>query len=155
MLNFPDGEVFASAYTIFDFSPLTVDDTDNRLKIPIKLEREIPTLAIIDTAASFLMVAPSEIERLNINPEIFISPAKVRVRGTTFNGNLCRLPVIFEAAEGCGESIEVDATVFILKPEDFDLWGDLPTFLPIGGCLDRIRFAIDISTNRFYFGELP
>ena len=48
----------------------------------------------------------------------------------------------------------VDATVFVpdLKPDQ--AWGDLPSFIGLSGCLERMRFAVDPATEMFYFGPL-
>ena len=31
-------------------------------------------------------------------------------------------------------------------------WGELPSFLGLMGCLERMRFAVDPLDNTFYFG---
>jgi hypothetical protein len=51
-----------------------------------------------------------------------------------------------------GTSIDVDATAFVPDVEEF--WGDLPSFIGLMGFLERIRFAVDPSTDTFYFGKL-
>lgn len=49
-----------------------------------------------------------------------------------------------------GHGIEIDATVFV---PDTDSWGKFPSFLGLSDCLDRLCFAIDSSTQSFYFGR--
>lgn len=51
-----------------------------------------------------------------------------------------------------GESLTVDATVFVPKLEDQE-WRH-PNFIGLSGFLERIRFAIDPDNNYFYFGAL-
>ena len=51
-----------------------------------------------------------------------------------------------------GDSLTVDATAFIPDVEEY--WGDLPTFIGLTGFLERLRFAVDPSTDTFYFGSL-
>jgi hypothetical protein len=50
--------------------------------------------------------------------------------------------------------MDVDATVFILGPESEESWGDLPSFIGLNGCLERMRFAVDPTSDSFYFGPL-
>ncbi|OGO28152.1 MAG: hypothetical protein A2W33_03970 [Chloroflexi bacterium RBG_16_52_11] len=74
-------------------------------------------------------------------------------RGDKFYGNLFRVDVLLPAFEGISQQFQ--ATVFVPNPDEEAKWGDRPTFLGMQSCLERVRFAIDPSGNRFYFGSLP
>ena len=61
-------------------------------------------------------------------------------------GHLKRTKITILADDG--ESVEVNATVFVSK-----LWTG-GNFLGYAGLLERVRFAIDPEHNHFYFGGL-
>lgn len=65
-------------------------------------------------------------------------------------GGLHRLNVHFIAATG--DSLVVDATVFVPDADENEVWGDHPAYIGLTGCLERMRFAIDLEHNLFYFG---
>jgi hypothetical protein len=67
----------------------------------------------------------------------------------TLSGDLYRLPLRLIASEG--NAIEIQATA-IVPDLNQDHWRDAPTFLGFRDCLDRLRFAIDPSEEKFYFG---
>ena len=63
-----------------------------------------------------------------------------------FRGRLHRGPITLIAETG--EPLAVPATVFV-TPD----WPG-PNFLGYQGLLQRIRFAVDPASNRFYFGPI-
>lgn len=65
-------------------------------------------------------------------------------------GSITRLSIRLLADEG--DSLTVDATAFIPDVEEY--WGDLPVFIGLTGFMERLRFAVDPSTDTFYFGSL-
>ncbi|MBC6475531.1 MAG: hypothetical protein GDA48_24260 [Hormoscilla sp. GM102CHS1] len=73
------------------------------------------------------------------------------VRGMRLEGKTIRLGMTLRAE--VGENLTVDATAFIPDVEEY--WGEFPSFIGQNGFLDRIRYAVDSSTDMFYFGELP
>ncbi|PIG95530.1 hypothetical protein CSQ79_03225 [Gloeocapsopsis sp. IPPAS B-1203] len=72
------------------------------------------------------------------------------VRGMQLEGSLTRLNIRLLATEG--EDLNVDATVFIPDLEEY--WGNFPSFIGLTGFLERLCFAVDPSTDTFYFGSL-
>lgn len=72
------------------------------------------------------------------------------IRGMRLDGLIFPLNVTLKAE--FGEELDVDATVFV--PDSEYLWGDFPSFIGLGGFLERIRFAIDPNMDTFYFGQL-
>ncbi|MBC6423233.1 MAG: hypothetical protein GDA43_19115 [Hormoscilla sp. SP5CHS1] len=66
------------------------------------------------------------------------------VRGMRLEGKTIRLGMTLRAE--VGENLTVDVEEY---------WGEFPSFIGQNGFLDRIRYAVDSSTDMFYFGELP
>jgi hypothetical protein len=128
-------------------------DTRNlRVILSIWIEG-VETTAVIDTGAPYLVVHPRIAMMIGLSPLIAEDVIKLEVRGVKYRGGLHRLKVGFFAEEG--ENVSFEATAFV--PEvSHDTWSEqgLPTFLGIGQCLDRIRFAFDPGDDRFYFGNL-
>ena len=76
----------------------------------------------------------------------FGPPTDLSNRSRTIHGKLIRTPLTILADEG--DSLEVDATVFISSEWQHG------NFLGYAGLLERIRFAVDPQTNGFYFGRI-
>jgi hypothetical protein len=76
---------------------------------------------------------------------------KLNIRGVTYLGNLYNLTIELLGFEGC--NLKVPTTVFMPNLEPYQKW-NLPSIMGYQGCLDRLRFAIDPETSRFYFGRL-
>ncbi len=74
----------------------------------------------------------------------------ILLRGVLVQGRLYRLPLTLLATQGADTTIE--ATAFVPEPAEAEHWGDLPCLLGLYGCLERVRFAVDPSTEQFYFG---
>jgi hypothetical protein len=51
-----------------------------------------------------------------------------------------------------GDSIDVEITAFVPVSEEWP--ANLPSFVGLTGCMDRMRIAIDPGTELFYFGAL-
>lgn len=102
---------------------------------------------MLDTASTWvvlskdlLLYAEVELERGGLTEE------KISTRLGTFRGYLERLPLSITAESG--DSLQIEATCFICED-----WPG-PPVIGWKGCLERIRFAIEPSLNRFYFGAL-
>ena len=72
------------------------------------------------------------------------------IRGLRISGSLYRLTLSFPAF--WGEALDVDATVFVPSAQNAVDWGDLPSFIGLTGCLERMRFAVDPASEMFFFG---
>jgi hypothetical protein len=107
------------------------------------------------------ILSPSKILQTQLPPDLdakadmtwLKEQTNISIRGVPYSGNLFRVEVLIPAAEGESQSFE--ATAFAPVPDQEERWGNLPTFLGIGNCLDRIRFAIDPLNTKFHFGALP
>ena len=71
-------------------------------------------------------------------------PKRLISHGLTFEGHLVRVAMLLLADDG--DSLEVDATVFVSR--------DWPSgnFIGYSGLLESIRIALDPQANRFHFG---
>ncbi|OCR00953.1 hypothetical protein BCD67_02940 [Oscillatoriales cyanobacterium USR001] len=72
------------------------------------------------------------------------------VRGMRLEGSIIRLTITLPADRG--EEEDIDATAFIPDVEEY--WGNFPSFIGQIGFLERITFAVNPSTDTFYFGPL-
>ena len=152
MLFFPNHEAFATGGMEYEYHPVAPGDNNFRLLLRINVEN-VPTLAVIDTGAPFLLIAPTVADRLGFDPGSALEHTNIGIRKQDYQGSLFRVDVELAAAEG--ESITFQATAFVPDPDQVEKWGNLPTFLGVQSCLERIRFAIDPSDYKFYFGPLP
>jgi hypothetical protein len=139
------GHVFATGRSRYLDSDRRKEATP---KIFVKIlpgELPFPLLARIDTGAAWSVLDAEIAEALSLferpGPAVGIS-----TRSGVFRGKLIRTPLTLLADEG--ESFELDTTLFASHE-----WS-LGNFIGYAGFLERIRFAVDPSTNDFYFGGL-
>jgi len=152
MLIFQNGESFTTGEMEYEFKPVSPDDINNRIILSIKVEG-IPAIAVIDTGAPYLIIAPSVANRLDFDNSNSLGNTKLTIRRDTYSGNLFRVGIILPAKEGDG--LQFEATAFVPEQRFEETWGNLPTFLGIDSCLDRVRFAIDPCDMKFHFGSVP
>lgn len=140
-----DGRLFAGGRSRFHDSHSGDEPTP---KIFLKIlpgELSTPLLAQLDTGAAWSMLNAEVVDALGL----FHQPgADVRLSTRTgvFRRRLMRAPLTLLADEG--ESFEVESTLFTCRDWAYG------SFLGYPGLLERIRFAVDPSTNDFYFGGL-
>jgi hypothetical protein len=147
LLHLGPEEPFATGFTtFFDAHPGT-REAEPRIYVPIQPEGvPFQLLALLDTGAHYCILN-EDAARL-AQPaltgglgEVSLRTARGPVRGEL---HLHTVRLIAEA----GRSLDVESIVFVARG-----WR-APCFLGYTGVLDRIRFAIDPTTNRFYFGPL-
>ena len=104
-----------------------------------------PALGLLDTASTWVVFSKKIIEDFNIQiDEDFAIKEKINTpRFGLIDGYLHRLPLKIIAETG--KSLFIDATCFIS-----DQWQG-PPVIGWKGCLERIKFALDSSIDRFYF----
>ena len=151
MLLFPDGTPFADAYSPFVYRLATLQETTNRIFLQVSVEG-IETEAFLDTGSSYVILEPHIAELLNIDRSQGERIEKFNIRGNIIRGDLLRMTITILAEEG--RSLLVDATAFVPELAPDQEWEDLPTILGLTGFLERIRFAINPTIDRFYFGEI-
>jgi len=146
LLYFTDGTPFAIGKVQFGYRPASRTDAESRIHIPIRLG-DNQTSAVLDTASPFVVLPPGIAKHSRF--EEHCGQIKLLIRGDSPSGNLYRMPVTFLADEG--DNLTVSATVFVPILSDDELW-DLPAFIGLSGCLERMRFAVDVLSETFYFG---
>jgi hypothetical protein len=146
-LRLANGEPFATgAATFFDAYP-GARERQPRLYVAFQPEGlSFSLLALLDTGAHYCILNEDAARLLEGRltdglGEVTIRTAHGLVRGQLF---LHRLRLLASV----GESLDVEAIVFV--PPGWRA----PCFLGYTGFLDRIRFALDPSTSRFFFGPL-
>ncbi len=141
LLNFSDGRPFAIGAATYSYEP----PENPKAKLEVLIEG-FRTSAVLDTGAPYFICNPEVAAQINLSDAI--GPKTLDTRLGKVQGRLYRGTVSFLAQEGNG--IEIDATVFV---PDSEQWDKFPSFLGLSDCLDRLCFAIDSSTQSFYFGK--
>jgi hypothetical protein len=154
MLFLRNGEPFTTGVMDYEFRPVTPSDINQRIILRITVEN-IPALAVLDTGGPYLIIAPAVADRLGFDSDSSLKRTDINIRGEKFYGNLHRVDVKLTAVDGASTIFQ--ATAFIPDADQEEKWGNLPTFLGIESCLERIRFALDPDPDepKFYFGALP
>jgi predicted aspartyl protease len=143
MLSLDNGTVFARSSAPYGYLP----EESPRINIQIEVEGNRLS-AVIDTGAPYLVCGQQTADALRIPDSGALEEIVLSTRKGRLKGKLYRVAVTVLAADG--ESIELEATVFV---PDNDSWDDEPLFLGLLNCLDRLRFAVDPVDEVFYFGK--
>ena len=122
-----------------------------RIVLRVAFEGEL-TVAVLDTGAPYVVCAPELAHRVGITSGPSFGRMRLQIRGFSVEGHLYRLALTFPA--DLGNSLTIDATAFVPDMEWIEIWGDLPSFIGLNGCLERMRFAVDPTSDSFYFGPL-
>jgi len=149
LLQFTGGTSFASGVLRYDYRPIN-EETTNRIIIQIEIISGYKIEAVLDTGAPYVILNPKFAPLAGFSPESVLFEENMVVRGIKLAGKIARLRFTLKADEG--DDLDIEATVFV--PNDIDQWNDFPSFLGQAGFLERIRFAIDPTENKFYFGAL-
>ena len=107
-------------------------------------EQRVPSL--LDTGAEWGIFPADLADTLGYDPLAEGVPTVLDTRLGKYQGYLLRIPIFIPATEGDGLDVEL---TWIVVPG----WPG-PPVMGWGGCLERLRFAIDPATETFYFGEL-
>lgn len=150
VLQIPDGNAFATGAMRYDYRPVTEAETTNRIILVVEIEGT-PTEAVLDTGAPYVICAPRVALLAGFERAYALERMKMLIRGMQLEGSLTRLSIKLLARQG--DDLTVDATVFVPDVEEY--WGDFPSFIGLTGFMERLRFAVDPSTDTFYFGPLP
>lgn len=149
LLQFTNGESFATGAIRYEYRPVTENETTNRLLLQVDVENVLAE-AVIDTGAPYSIIAPRVARIAGLYRVDPLERITMLVRGMRLEGGTIRLNMTLPA--DLGEELTVDATAFIPDVEEY--WGEFPSFICQNAFLDRIRYAVDSSTDMFYFGEL-
>ncbi|MGD2158115.1 MAG: hypothetical protein PVG14_06520 [Anaerolineales bacterium] len=151
-LIYENGEHFSSGIANYNYRPITEREETNRIIISVILD-DIKTLAFVDTGGAYVICSPEIAEELNLDPKGGIIVDSLLWRNEKLKGSLHRVPMTIVADEG--KSLRIEPTIFVPQLEPYDIWEkELTCILGMHSCLDRLRFAVDPSTDSFYFGKL-
>lgn len=99
---------------------------------------------MVDTGGHFFIPSREVLAFLQDHLTHSFDTTSLRTAQGRLQGKLYRHRITLIAV--AGEDLDIDATVFAT-----DDWTG-PSVLGYTGMLERIRFAVDPETNRFYFG---
>ena len=150
LLQFTDGQSFAQGCCGFLYRPATEQETTPRIILTVQIGG-IETQAVVDTGGVYLVCDPEMADGLHLDPSYGVGSASLLIRGQTVSGTLYRLPLALVPQEGRG--LEVEVTAFVPRLQPNESW-NLPSFMGLSGCLERLRFAVDPATDTFYFGAI-
>jgi hypothetical protein len=117
-----------------------------RVKFPTDQFGAIAVLGELDTGAPWSILHRELAEALGalqLDGEV----TKTITSHGRMTGKLVKVPIEVVADHDNGQSLRVDATVFVSE----DWTG--PTLLGYSGLLEALRFALDPPRNHFYFGR--
>jgi hypothetical protein len=144
--------VFCDAAASYRDSPPAgaLDDQQARIVVSIGVrvrDAEIQISAVLDTGAPWVLL-PSSVAAV-VQVAHVAEGVTLVTRWGAVEGRLARYPVTLLADQG--ESREIDATVFLPTAQPPWPW-DAVAILGYSEFLSRIRFAVDPTENKFYFG---
>ncbi len=122
-------------------------DDNGRIAIPLLLAGRQEIVAMVDTGATYSILAPNVVAELGIDLTIGYRPGELKTWRGSYEGWLCRIPVTLKALYG--EDIDLEPNFFI--PDNG--WPDNLNFVGLQTFLFEIPFAIDPRENLFYFGK--
>jgi len=149
LLLFPNNDSFATGAIRYQYQPATLGEATNRIFLRVEIAG-YPIEAVVDTGAPYVILAPTVARIIELNSASAIARERMLIRGMRLDGNIYRFNMKLLAT--FGNDLDVQATIFV--PDSEEYWGNFPSFIGFGGLLERVRFAIDPSTDMFYFGSL-
>jgi len=149
ILFFSNGDSFATGAARYNYRPATEGESTNRMILQVDIAG-ILIEAVVDTGAPYVVLAPRIARIIGLSSSSAIGRERMLIRGMRLDGNVYRFNMKLVAE--LGEDEELEATIFV--PDSEEYWGDFPSFIGLGGFLERVRFAVDPSTDMFYFGSL-
>jgi hypothetical protein len=122
-----------------------------RMVLPVFIEDYLVVPAIVDTGAPWCVIDPDTVREVGTSDIEYQPDQLLMVRGRQYKGKLIGMQISLESEQG--ESVDVDATVFVPLLLPGETWPH-PNFIGLDGFLNRIRFAVDPEENAFYFGPI-
>lgn len=149
LISFQDGRSFAQGVCKYQYRPVTSGETTPRIVVQVQIGN-LDAQAVVDTGGAYLVCDPQIAAALDLDATDALESVKLNIRGVTISGSIHRPYLTLLAEEG--ESVELEVTAFV--PRSDHLQWDLPSFMGLSGCLERLRFAVDPLSDAFYFGAL-
>jgi predicted aspartyl protease len=150
-LVFRDGQKFATGSVPYSYRPETEHQDIPKLFLQVRIEDQ-DIEALVDTGAQFFICPPAVAKLLKLQETDSSATEALRIREARIEGLLHRVTLTLLAEEG--ESLSVEVTAFVPKVSEEYKLGPIPSFLGLFCCLERLRFAVDPSTETFYFGSI-
>ncbi len=149
LLTLADQSPFATGATGYSYDSGTGGGGSIKVVLDVIVD-ELPTAAILDTGAPFLVCSPLLAQALQPEASTALGATVMMIRGYLVRGNLHRFTLTMLAE--LGDDLTLEVTAFV--PNAGQLAETVPTFLGMQGCLERMRFALDPMSDTFYFGPL-
>ena len=144
LLQFPNGDAFATGAMRYDYCPVSAVGTMNRLILPVEIEG-ILTEAIVDTGAPYVVCAPAIALLAGFDCAYAFERMRMLIRGMQLEGSLTHLIIKLLAREG--DDLIVDATVFVPDVEEY--WGNFPSFIrPPDESRGVCQFVVEQTRNQ-------
>jgi len=141
-LQFADGRPFATgACSYWDWSSSERRET-SRILINIRLGGS-QTQAVVDTGGVYFVCEPGIADLLDLDPSASLGTVTLKIRGER-----C------ERARSTGTRSRLWPSQEKASNEMLRSLFPASSFLGLQGCLEFLRFAVDPSSNTFYFGGL-
>ncbi len=151
LLKFADEEPFAMGAATYVVSG--ENEEEQRVTVNVEIEG-LSTMAILDTGAPYSICEPELAKEINFDPSEAIRDTTISTWAGEIKGSIYRANFSLMADDG--ESLFLDAPVFVPDLEGQDFAPDFPpSFIGWIGCLQSIRFAVDPSSDTFYFMQSP
>jgi hypothetical protein len=149
VLRYFDGATFTTSFQKYVYAPV-LGDADNRIQISIYFNSSpIAFDAILDTGAPYSICAPVAADAAGFDHRSAIDTGRMIIRGLSIVCSIARMRITLIAEKGV--NVDVDATVFV--PQSCEQWPEnLPSFIGMGGFLERIHFGFAPEDDHFHFG---
>lgn len=145
-----DGTEFAIGAVTYNDTPETV--TSSRIILQVKIGGFL-TDAFVDTDSQYVVCTPEVAEAIGLNPADAIFEADTRIGRIPVSGRVHLVEIQFDADQGKGESLSLQAFAFVVDDDALLFVDELPSSsIGFTGCLESVCFAIDGGRRLFYFG---
>ena len=114
-------------------------------------ENQLTKPAIVDTGAPYCVVSSEIATLLNLDHSMALETLSLRIRGDIYHGYLHLMTISLDAEIGI--ELDIQATAFVPNTATGQPLLDL-NFLGLSGFLDRLCYAVNPTTNTFYFAGL-
>ncbi len=141
-------EPFATGASTYSDTYPGVDELHPRIYVefrPKGADSDPSFLALLDTGGHYCILSEEVASSVRNHLSDCLGQTVLRTAHGPVRGELYMLTI--ELLAEAGEHLDIDAVVFIAPG-----WR-APSFLGYSGMLDRLRFALNPQTNRFYFAR--
>lgn len=123
----------------------------NRVFVPLVVGGTLIE-AVVDTGGAYLILEPDVAVEAGLTPSAAFAEERIRIRGGEWPGALHRVDVTLVTDEPeRGADLMFNVTAFVPELDQGERW-PLPPYLGWDGGLERLRVAIDPSSDLLYFG---